>query len=424
MTDVAIRAERLSKQYTLGRPELRHDMLREHMVASLRTLLRRRRERNATANTFWALRDVSFEIHIGEIVGIIGGNGAGKSTLLKVLSRITEPTTGHAHIYGTVGSLLEVGTGFDRELTGRENIYLSGAILGMRKAEIDRAFDEIVAFADIERFLDTPVKCYSSGMYVRLAFAVAAHLRPEILIVDEVLAVGDARFQTKCLNKMRDVGQHGRTVLFVSHNMAAITNLCQRAIWVNGGQIVREGSAQEVVAAYMTSELSTTATREWRDADRAPSGDVARLRAVRVRSEDGTVADTIDIRQRFRVEMEYDIIQAGHLALPSFWFHNEEGLWLFEAPDLDPAWRRRPRPTGRYVSGAWIPGNLLADGRISVSAYVATLHPLTIQFAAENAVGFHVIDSLEPDGARGDWTGRMGGVVRPMLEWTTTFSAS
>ena len=211
----------------------------------------------------------------GEVVGLIGRNGAGKSTLLKILSRITEPTRGYADIHGRIGSLLEVGTGFHAELSGRENIFLSGAILGMRKAEIQRKFDEIVDFAQIERFLDTPVKQYSSGMYVRLGFAVAAHLEPEILLIDEVLAVGDARFQKKCLNKMEDIAHGGRTVIFVSHNMSAITRICRRAILLEDGQVVSEGPAHQIVSSYLTGGLGTTASREWPDADPAPGGESA-----------------------------------------------------------------------------------------------------------------------------------------------------
>jgi lipopolysaccharide transport system ATP-binding protein len=425
MGEIAVRTEKLSKHYRVGPPRPRHDTLRDHLVAGARALLRGRRPARGAANgIFWALKDVSLEIPRGQVVGIIGANGAGKSTLLKVLSRITEPSSGRALIYGSVASLLEVGIGFDRELTGRENVYLNGAILGMRKAEIDRQLDEIVAFAEVDRFLDTPVKRYSSGMYVRLAFAVAAHLRPEILIVDEVLAVGDTRFQKKCLNKMRDVGHDGRTVLFVSHNMAAITSLCQRAVLVAGGHIALDGPAHDVVAAYMSAEIETMAVREWRDDEPAPGGDVARLRAVRVRAADGTITEAIDIRQPVRVEIEYEVIAPGRVLLPNAWFFNEQGVCLFGAQDRDPAWRMRPRPAGCYVSTVWIPGNLLSDGRVSVCVYLCTLHPLTreytgLQFGVEHVVSFCVVDTIDRNASRGDWLGPMAGAVRPMLEWTT-----
>ncbi|TMB71823.1 MAG: ABC transporter ATP-binding protein [Deltaproteobacteria bacterium] len=242
MSNIAIRVDDLSKQYTIGLAQRRHDTLRDQIMDSLRSIFRSNghgstsgRKCSGASTTIWALKNISFEIKHGEVVGIIGRNGAGKSTLLKILSRITDPTTGRVEIYGRVGSLLEVGTGFHGELTGRENIYLNGAILGMRRGEIENKFDQIVAFAEVEKFIDTPVKRYSSGMYVRLAFAVAAHLEPELLIVDEVLSVGDAAFQRKCLGKMSDVAREGRTVLFVSHNMLAVKHLCGRALLLEGG---------------------------------------------------------------------------------------------------------------------------------------------------------------------------------------------
>jgi lipopolysaccharide transport system ATP-binding protein len=254
MSNPVIKVENLSKRYRLG--VTRHDTLRDRIVHGAASLLRRRKE-SQTADEFWALRDASFEVQRGEVLGIIGRNGAGKSTLLKILSRITEPTTGRISIHGRVASLLEVGTGFHPELTGRENIFLNGAILGMSRIEIRRKFDEIVAFAEVERFLDTAVKHYSSGMYVRLAFAVAAHLEPEILIVDEVLAVGDVEFQQKCLGKMRSVAaSDGRTVLFVSHNMGALQALCSRGLYLRNGQVAGHGDIQSQLAAYSAATLA------------------------------------------------------------------------------------------------------------------------------------------------------------------------
>jgi lipopolysaccharide transport system ATP-binding protein len=266
MSDVAIRADSLAKQFRIGARQESYKTLRDTLAAAtsvpLRAILGRGRCKNElprnSDSTFWALKGVSFEIRAGEIVGLIGRNGAGKSTVLKILSRITEPTDGLAEIHGRVGSLLEVGTGFHPELTGRENIFLNGAILGMKKAEIDCKFDEIGAFAEVEKFLDTPVKHYSSGMYLRLAFAVAAHLEPEILLIDEVLAVGDAAFQQKCLGKIGDVAQSGRTVLFVSHNMSAVQDLCKRVIWINDGVVMADGDPEEVTQAYMTTLAKNT----------------------------------------------------------------------------------------------------------------------------------------------------------------------
>lgn len=430
MSDIAIRSENLGKQYRIGSQLSRYPTLRDKLADALAAPFRRvgkllRGEATGAAEldeTIWALRDVSIEIRQGEVVGIIGRNGAGKSTLLKILSRITEPTVGFVDIRGRVGSLLEVGTGFHNELTGRENVYLNGAILGMKRDEIDRKFDEIVDFAEVERFIDTPVKHYSSGMYLRLAFAVAAHLEPEILLVDEVLAVGDAAFQRKCLNKMEGVGQQGRTVLFVSHNMPAITRLCERAILLDEGRVIQDGLASQVVSTYLGSDLGTTAAREWPDLGQAPGNEVARLRAVRVRGEDGQVTDVVDIRQPVGIEMEYEVLKTGYALWPHFTLHNEEGLRVFVAFDLDPSWRGRPRPLGRYVSTAWIPGNLLAEGTMIIGPAIRTEQPKMLHFYERDAVAFQVVDSLDGDSARGDYGGRMKGVVRPILEWETQFS--
>ncbi|HEX2188913.1 MAG TPA: polysaccharide ABC transporter ATP-binding protein [Longimicrobiaceae bacterium] len=293
MSEIAIRVEGLGKRYRIPHAR-RPTMLREALVERLRAAggVLAGRGRPPAEETFWALRDVGFEVRRGEAVGIVGGNGAGKSTLLKVLSRITEPTEGDAWIRGRVGSLLEVGTGFHAELTGRENTYLNGAILGMKRAEIDRKFDEIVAFAGVERFIDTPVKHYSSGMYLRLAFAVAAHLEPEILVVDEVLAVGDAAFQRKCLGRMEDVAREGRTVLFVSHNMDAIQRLCSRCVLLDGGRVAALGESRAVVAQYLARGGGEYAAGSWIDLAAVPrsgSGEV-RFRAIRYGSPgpDGT----------------------------------------------------------------------------------------------------------------------------------------
>jgi homopolymeric O-antigen transport system ATP-binding protein len=429
MSDVAIRCEGLSKRYRIGEREsyrALRDTLANAMRAPFQMFSRKSRRSNgqedSAANTFWALNDVSFEVKRGEVVGIIGRNGAGKSTLLKILSRITKPTSGEARIDGRVASLLEVGTGFHPELTGRENIFLNGAILGMKKAEIKARFDEIVAFAEIEKFVDTPVKRYSSGMYVRLAFAVAAHLEPEILLVDEVLAVGDASFQKKCLNKMQEVGKHGRTVFFVSHNMAAITRLCQRTILLDQGRVLADGPSARVVGSYLRAGTGTTAAREWTES--APGNDIARLKAVRVRTQDGRVTEEIDIREPVGIEMEFEVLQPGNVLVPNHHFFNDEGVCAFISVEHDETWHRRPRPTGSYVSTVWIPGNFLAEGSLSVGSAVSTFDPSMTHFYEADAVAFQVIDSLEGDSARGDYAGNIPGVVRPLLEWTTRYSPS
>ncbi|HEY0022649.1 MAG TPA: ABC transporter ATP-binding protein [Longimicrobium sp.] len=420
MSGVAIRASGLGKSYRIGVAAERHGSLREALAGAGRSAARGLRARRAPApETVWALRDVSFDVGHGEALGIIGRNGAGKSTLLKVLSRITEPTTGRAEVYGRVGSLLEVGTGFHPELSGRDNVFLNGSILGMDRAYIAGRFDEIVAFSGVEKFIDTPVKRYSSGMYLRLAFAVAAHLEPEILIVDEVLAVGDASFQKKCLGKMQDVTQEGRTVLFVSHDMTAISRLCPRALLLDQGGVLAHGPTRSVIGTYLQSGLGTTATREWADPSRAPGGDVVRLRAVRVRSRAGEVTETLDIRAGGRVELEFDVLEDGHVLVPNYGFHNEEGTLIFIAHDSDPEWRGRPRPRGRYVSTAWIPGDLLAEGQVVVGVAVSTHDPVVLHADEQDAVAFHVVDNLDPQGPRGDYAGHMPGVVRPLLRWTT-----
>ncbi len=426
MSDSIISVENLSKRYMIGRQAEKGDGLRHVLERAVRApigwIRSEKDEARSKTKEFWALRDLNIEVKQGEVVGIIGRNGAGKSTMLKILSRITEPTQGRIRLRGRVASLLEVGTGFHPELTGRENIYLNGAILGMGRVEIKRKFDEIVAFAGLETFLDTPVKRYSSGMYVRLGFAVAAHLEPEILIVDEVLAVGDAEFQKKCLQKMGDVAQGGRTVLFVSHNMQAVTRLCPRCILLHEGQIKLDGPSAQVANAYLNSGVSTSAAREWPDISSAPGDEVARFRAVRVRSGKGEVVEAIDIRNPVRIELEYEIMKSGHKFLPHFALWNQDGTVLFVAVDVDPEWRGRQRPPGRYVSTGWIPGNLLAEGLIYVQAVLISLDPETVHAIVDEAVAFRVLDDLTATTtARGDYPNPMPGVVRPLLEWTTTF---
>ena len=424
MSDIAIRVENLSKQYRIGAQEAPRKSLREALASAAQAPFRRHRSvSRQDENTFWALDDVSFEIKQGEAVGIIGGNGAGKSTLLKILSRITKPTRGRVEMFGHLGSLLEVGTGFHTELSGRENIYLNAAILGMSRREIDRKFDEIVAFAETEKFLDTPVKYYSSGMYVRLAFAVAAHLEPDILIVDEVLAVGDTSFQKKSLGKMEDVISQGRTVLFVSHSMQAVTRLCSSIILLNRGKVVQIGASHDVVSSYLNFGVGPMAAREWEDAKQAPGNDIARLRAVRVIDEGGFVSANIDIRKTVKIEMEFDVLKEGYVLVPNFHLINIEGVHVFASSDLDSNGRKIPRPVGAYVATAWIPGNFLAEGQMMVGAALSTMDPVQVHFYERDAVAFRVTDSLKGDSARGDYSGAFPGVVRPILKWTTKYTS-
>jgi len=415
-----IRATRVAKQYQRGSSQNSFVTLRDTLAEAVRSPFKRFRS-GRTTEPFMALRDISFEVAPGEVLGVIGRNGAGKSTLLKVIARITEPTSGRIDLYGRVASLLEVGTGFHPELTGRENIHLNGAILGMSRAEIRKKFDEIVAFSEIEQFIDTPVKRYSSGMYLRLAFAVAAHLDPEILLVDEVLAVGDARFQRKCLDKMEDVRQAGRTVVFVSHNMPAVTRLCPRTILIENGTVAFDGPSPEAVNMYLGSGTRTNAAREWKDLTTAPGNEIVRLRGIRVRSEDGEICESIDIRAAVSIEMEFEVLQGGHVMVPNYHFINQEGVCVFVASEHDENWKRRPRPAGRYLSTAWIPGNFLSEGALIIGAAITTMSPQRIHFFERDVVAFQIVDSLDGNAARGDYAGSVPGVVRPMLKWTSQF---
>ena len=428
MSDIAIRVENIGKQFRIGHAEGSYKTLRDTITDAIGAPFRKaagllKGQTAATAesnHTIWALNNVSFEVKPGEIMGIIGRNGAGKSTLLKILSRITEPTQGFAEIRGRVGSLLEVGTGFHGELSGRENIYLNAAILGMSRSEIKQKFDEMVSFAEVEKFIDTPVKHYSSGMYLRLAFAVASSLEPEILIVDEVLAVGDARFQKKCLNKMEDIGQKGRTVLFVSHSMPAITRLCKRAILLQDGTVKADGLSSQVVNTYINNGIGTSAVREWTDRSKSPGSDIVRLSGIRVITEDGKITDSVDVSQTFGIEMEYEVRKSGHFLMPYHHIFNEGNIEIFQAHDTDAEWRGKPRPAGRYTSTVWIHGNLLSEGMLYVSSGITRTDVAQGQFYEKDAVTLQVVENLENESsARGDWSGDMGGVVRPFFKWST-----
>jgi len=419
----AIRIEQLGKQYRIGGKPERYRSLRDTIVNVAKAPFQRlssvlRGQSSVlSANTFWALHDVSFEIQPGEVVGIIGRNGAGKSTLLKILSRITEPTVGYADIWGRVGALLEVGTGFHSELTGRENIYLNGAILGMSRREIDRKFDEIVAFSEIEQFIDTMVKHYSSGMYMRLAFAVAAHLEPEILLIDEVLAVGDLEFQKKCLGKMQDVSRLGRTVVFVSHNMSAITRLCSRAVLLDRGRVVAMGPTSSVVAEYVFKGYGTLAKRRWQDESRAPGDETIRLLAVRAHDPAGIVQESFDIRQPIAIEIEYKVTKPGMRFTTCFDVINESGVVLFLSHE-NPGWTDAERPVGTHRSTCWIPGNFLAEGTFNIDvAFWGFTTPPSGVIEENGAISVTVHDPLEGGSVRGRSTNPYPGVLRPMLKW-------
>jgi lipopolysaccharide transport system ATP-binding protein len=423
----AIRAEGLSKRYRIGRRQ-RYRTLRDTLADAVRAPVRRigaRRDRRTSAGrdddaAIWALSGVSFEIAAGEAVAVIGRNGAGKSTLLKILSRITEPTGGTAEIFGRVGSLLEVGTGFHPELSGRENVYLNGAILGMSRREIDARFDEIVAFAEVERFIDTAVKYYSSGMYLRLAFAVAAHLEPEILLVDEVLAVGDAAFQRKCLAKMGSVATEGRTVMFVTHNLGAAGQLCERTLWIDQGRIARAGSTAEVIQAYLASMQAQQGEFVARADDPAHARARVALRRVSVTDAAGAVVDAVAGDAELRVRIEYAVAASIENVRVGFRLHAGDGTLVFTTTDTDPQGQGTLREPGIYTSVCAIPANLLNEGRYHIT--VAADRPMQeVLFTHEHVVSFTVHMSGGVGGAVRD--GRQG-VIRPSLVWDICRSAA
>lgn len=412
MADIAIRVSNLSKLYRIGARQQRHDTLRDS-IAALFDAPKRWFSRNGQAereDTIWALKDVSFDVKHGEVVGIIGRNGAGKSTLLKILSRITKPTEGSVEIHGRVGSLLEVGTGFHPELTGRENIYLNGAILGMKRAEIERKFDEIVAFAEIEKFLDTPVKRYSSGMYVRLAFAVAAHLEPEILIVDEVLAVGDAQFQKKCLGKMGDVAKEGRTVLFVSHNMDAVRNLCMRALLLRTGKLELLGETNDVVRHFMGFDR-TSATM-----DLYLSSRCIQIDKIKIVNSAGQLAESLRWDEEFAIHVYYQVLEELDGLAIGIMLINEDGIPVLHTSSRS-ALNTPELSKGKGISRVVIPRHLLSPGVYSVFLNAHT--PYEGLCSTYNAISFRVVDTgREVVGKVG--TMRWPGVVSPVLEWINT----
>jgi lipopolysaccharide transport system ATP-binding protein len=411
MSAIAIRAEGLSKTYQLG--QLRPTLSLKAAVTEAASARFRDRSGSPGHELIHALKDVSMEVGRGEVLGIIGPNGAGKSTLLRILTRITPPTAGWAEIHGRVGALIGVGTGFHPDLSGRENVYLNGALLGMKKAEIDRRLDEIVAFAEIDRFLDTPVKRYSSGMFMRLAFAVAAHMEPEILLVDEVLAVGDAAFQRKCMGKMEGIARENRTILFVSHNMSAVQSLCHRAIWLDNGRIMAHGNTREVVSEYLQKAVILLTERSWDDPSEAPGSASVRLRRVCLHPVDGSSQDPITLETPFVVEIEYWNLQAGtrfHFELNLI---SEEGTLIFKTAALRRPEANGSRPVGLFRDVCQVPANLLNAGvhRIELLA----LDHVNIEFRKEDIIVFEVIESETPRPWQGNWR----GAVRPMLAWTT-----
>jgi lipopolysaccharide transport system ATP-binding protein len=413
MTEIALSVEKLSKTFQIAHERNgKHRRLHDELFSLPgRLVARLAGKRRPTYETFWALKDISFEVKQGEVVGIIGRNGAGKSTLLKVLNRITEPTSGLANIYGRVGGLLEVGTGFHPELTGRENIFMNGAILGMTRAEIRRKFDEIVAFAEIQKFLDTPVKRYSSGMYVRLAFAIAAHLDPEIILIDEVLSVGDAQFQNKCLGKMEDVARkEGRTALFVSHNLGAVAQLCTTTIWIDNGVIRRAGPSSQVIADYMTTDAQRGEV-VWPEGRSGRGVTELKLYSARVRNSQGSISSTVESTKPFSVEIEYEITKPLWNLRVGFFLRTSAGGYLFDSHDADGPEFRSSRDPGHYTACCYIPGNLLGPGTYLISLN-AGIHNVASFAREENTLVLEVVNTS----TRGTISPR-GGVIQPQFTW-------
>lgn len=420
MSELAIRVENISKRYQIGLAKERPDTLRDLVTLKARQMRhlfnRDNDERSSSESHIWALKGVSFEVERGQVLGIVGRNGAGKSTLLKILSRVTDPTEGTGEIHGRVGSLLEVGTGFHPELSGRENIYLNGAILGMRREEIERKFDEIVEFSEVGKFIDTPVKRFSSGMYLRLAFAVAAHLEPEILVVDEVLAVGDAEFQRKCLGKMNDVAQEGRTVLFVSHNMSAILRLTQETIVLDQGQIVMRGPTPEAVDYYLNMGLTKQGERFWEASELAGEDSPFRPIALRVLNPAGQVVDTVNATEGFSVALEYHLEEAISGLRVGFYLMTTRGEYVFTTFDTDDPnlfETYGQRAAGRYISRCDFPPNLMNEGRFVIGVN-ASAYRIRRYFQDDKALTF----TIDATGAPGThWPEMRLGPVRPKLDW-------
>ena len=421
MSEIAIRVENIAKQYRIGllqeRPDTLRDLVTSNVQRAGRWFKRGDGSRSEGPSHIWALKDISFEVERGQVLGIVGRNGAGKSTLLKILSRVTDPTLGYGEIHGRVGSLLEVGTGFHPELSGRENIYLNGAILGMRREEIDRKFDEIVAFSEVGKFIDTPVKRFSSGMYLRLAFAVAAHLEPEILVVDEVLAVGDAEFQRKCLGKMSDVAQEGRTVLFVSHNMSAILRLTQETIVLDQGKMVMRAPTPDAVDYYLNMGLTKQGERTWSDEDffnhKGPFIPIA-LRVLNLAKQ---VVDTVIAAEGFSIEVEYQLSEDISGLRVGIYMMTTRGEIVFTSFDTDAEHmfeKHTARTSGRYISRCEIPPDFMNEGRY-VLGVNASSYRIQRYFQDDKALTF----TVDATGAPGmQWPEVRLGLVRPKLDWS------
>ncbi len=418
MNETAIKVEGLGKRYRIGalKKDDQKRSLPGRLFSTFDYLSRMLRE-PTTEETLWALRDVSFEVKQGEVLGVIGQNGAGKSTLLKLISRITQPTTGRIELYGRVGSMLEVGTGFHPELTGRENIFVNGALMGMTPEEINRKFDAIVEFSGVEKFLDTMVKYYSSGMYVRLAFAVAAHLEPEILVVDEVLAVGDAEFQKKSLGKMDEITKGGRTILFVSHNMVAIRSLCHNAMLMENGSVSMYGKTEDVVENYLQSQDNNLLLQEWNDPSTAPGNDLVRIKRVWLNPENSVDDKKITDTKPIQIGVEYWNLTGINLSIILYFVLEDNVVAFTSGSYLSPEWNHFSSKKGVIRSVCEVPGNLLNTSTYKVNIFFVR-NMRGIVYKMPSAIIFSV---LENEGREFGWLGKIPGVIKPVLKWQSEF---
>lgn len=425
MSNIILKIENLSKQYRLGlvgTGTISHDLNRWwHKVRGKKDPYLKvgdvnNRATKGTSDYVWALKDINFEVKKGEVLGIIGKNGAGKSTLLKILSKITSPTTGSIKSKGRVASLLEVGTGFHGEMTGRENIFLNGAILGMTKKEITDKLDEIIEFSGCERYIDTPVKRYSSGMTVRLAFAVAAFLEPDILIIDEVLAVGDAEFQKKAIGKMQEISKgEGRTVLFVSHNMAAVKSLCTRGMVLENGGVVFEGDVDKCIDEYL-KDFNYFAFRKWEE-EKRPGSNFIKLIEAKVLDTNNQVSLNHMIDKSIDIEFTYEVLRENEFFTHGFNLFNNQNIHVLSSHDKNASTLKKPLVKGVYSKTITIPGNFLAEGGYSCSFAIMRYNPFHVEFHEMEVVGFNIIDEIKENTVRGNYSGRFPGIVRPLLDW-------
>jgi len=424
MTSAALDVQALSKSFRIGTVRAaRHETLLSKAMSgsaqALRGLWQGGGDRADEASLHWALRDVNLSVAEGEVVSVIGHNGSGKSTLLKILSRITAPTKGQVRVRGRLPSLLEVGTGFHPDLSGRDNVYLNAAILGMKREETRRRFDDIVGFAGVETFIDTPVKSYSSGMKVRLGFAVAAYLEPDVLLIDEVLAVGDAAFQQRCLNRIEEFGASGRTILYVSHHLPSVARLSTRTVLLDHGQVLFDGPTLAAIRQYEEQIGGYHSRRVW-DADNAPGDDCARLLGLELTSGGVAVSGPVDVRQPVELTLRYEVLRGGLTILPSLHLHDFSGTPVLSSIDTHPEWHGQPRATGVYETRAAFPGNFFNEGSFQLAASICTMEPFRCHAYLHNALAFSLYDPIFGDSSRGQYRGDLKGYLRPLLDWQTS----